>query len=280
MSVGDIVAAQRPPVRALQPGRGRAGPVAAARPPPGRARQSRLRFGTPGPPDSRYPLLDEQALGAAGRTREEPPPVAVFPVDDPPPIVHAQPASARSWSPATARAWSTSPASARLDERAASSSTPRRSPTTRAALRAADRRRRRGARRHRLATAGRARRWSTVRDNVGYTERAGETPLVDDLTDTRLDLFPDAGDDAYTVVDQRGRAGRRHAATATHHLHARGPAARRVRRRPRHRVARRRVRRRRRRADPARARRARHHRPRQPRPAASAKPTAGSRRRR
>jgi arabinofuranan 3-O-arabinosyltransferase len=50
----------------------------------------------------------------------------------------------------------------------------------------------------------RARRWSTVRENVGYTERPGEQPLVQDPSDARLDLFPDAGDDAYTVTEQRG----------------------------------------------------------------------------
>ncbi len=37
----------------------------------------------------------------------------------------------------------------------------------------------------------RARRWGTLRENVGYTERAGEKPLVYDPTDNRLDVFPD-----------------------------------------------------------------------------------------
>jgi arabinofuranan 3-O-arabinosyltransferase len=50
----------------------------------------------------------------------------------------------------------------------------------------------------------RARRWSTVRENTGYTEQAGEEPLVEDPSDNRLPLFPDAGDDAYTTVEQRG----------------------------------------------------------------------------
>ena len=50
----------------------------------------------------------------------------------------------------------------------------------------------------------RARRWSTVVDNVGYTEQAGEKPLVSDQSDARLDTFPGAGDDAYTVTDQVG----------------------------------------------------------------------------
>ena len=50
----------------------------------------------------------------------------------------------------------------------------------------------------------RARRWSTVMDNTGYTEQAGEKPLATDPSDARLDDFPKAGDDAYTVTDQQG----------------------------------------------------------------------------
>ena len=52
----------------------------------------------------------------------------------------------------------------------------------------------------------RARRWSSVRDNVGVTEQAGEEPLRDDLGDARLDVFPDAGDDAHSTIDQQGVA--------------------------------------------------------------------------
>ncbi|MEZ5244235.1 MAG: alpha-(1-_3)-arabinofuranosyltransferase family protein [Acidimicrobiales bacterium] len=54
----------------------------------------------------------------------------------------------------------------------------------------------------------RARRWGTLRENLGYTERPGEVPLVDDPTDSRLEIFPglaDAGvdpDDAMTVSRQ------------------------------------------------------------------------------
>ena len=50
----------------------------------------------------------------------------------------------------------------------------------------------------------RGRRWSTVLDNVGYTEYAGEQPLVPDVSDARLPVFPGAGDDASTVVVQQG----------------------------------------------------------------------------
>jgi hypothetical protein len=50
----------------------------------------------------------------------------------------------------------------------------------------------------------RARRWSTVRDNTGYTEARDERPLRAADGDARLPLFPDAGVDAQTVVEQRG----------------------------------------------------------------------------
>lgn len=50
----------------------------------------------------------------------------------------------------------------------------------------------------------RARRWGTVRDNTGYTEQAGEKPLVDDPSDARLDVYPDATVAAYSVADLRG----------------------------------------------------------------------------
>jgi arabinofuranan 3-O-arabinosyltransferase len=50
----------------------------------------------------------------------------------------------------------------------------------------------------------RARRWGTVRDNTGYTERARETPLVADPSDNRLPLFPDAPVSSATTVEQRG----------------------------------------------------------------------------
>ncbi|MEX0768716.1 MAG: alpha-(1-_3)-arabinofuranosyltransferase family protein [Microthrixaceae bacterium] len=51
-----------------------------------------------------------------------------------------------------------------------------------------------------------ARRWGAVRDNDGYTERAGERPLVKDNTDNRLEVFPEQGDAQRTVVEQRGGA--------------------------------------------------------------------------
>ncbi len=50
----------------------------------------------------------------------------------------------------------------------------------------------------------RAQRWSGVRDTMGYTEQAGEEPLVYDASDARLPVFPGAGDDTRTVTIQNG----------------------------------------------------------------------------
>jgi arabinofuranan 3-O-arabinosyltransferase len=49
-----------------------------------------------------------------------------------------------------------------------------------------------------------ARRWGTVRDNTGVTERPGQDPVEVDPKDQRLELFPDADDDAFTVNDVKG----------------------------------------------------------------------------
>ena len=50
----------------------------------------------------------------------------------------------------------------------------------------------------------RARVWSSVLDNVGYTEQAGEKPLVEDTNDARLPVFPGAADTAFTTTKQVG----------------------------------------------------------------------------
>jgi arabinofuranan 3-O-arabinosyltransferase len=52
----------------------------------------------------------------------------------------------------------------------------------------------------------RARRWGAIRENEGYTEMAGEEPLEYDVGDARLDIFPEATDDSFTVAVQRGGA--------------------------------------------------------------------------
>jgi arabinofuranan 3-O-arabinosyltransferase len=50
----------------------------------------------------------------------------------------------------------------------------------------------------------RARRWTSVRDTAGETERVDETALEKDESDNRLDVFPDAGTNAQTVVQTPG----------------------------------------------------------------------------
>jgi arabinofuranan 3-O-arabinosyltransferase len=51
-----------------------------------------------------------------------------------------------------------------------------------------------------------ARRWGSVRENDGYTERVEEVPLLEDPADNRLEVFPGAADDAFTVTEQVGGA--------------------------------------------------------------------------
>ncbi|MBI2705412.1 MAG: DUF3367 domain-containing protein [Actinobacteria bacterium] len=50
----------------------------------------------------------------------------------------------------------------------------------------------------------RAARWGALRENNGYTERAGETPPRYDPGDQRLEVFPAAGESSFTVSEQRG----------------------------------------------------------------------------
>ena len=61
----------------------------------------------------------------------------------------------------------------------------------------------------------RGRRWGLVRDVEGATERADETALTTDEGDARLDVFPDAGLDAYTVVQSPERRSEHDARTGT-----------------------------------------------------------------
>jgi arabinofuranan 3-O-arabinosyltransferase len=50
----------------------------------------------------------------------------------------------------------------------------------------------------------RAERWDNVNYNVGYTQRPGEQPLVKDTNDNQLVVFPGAGENASTVMEQLG----------------------------------------------------------------------------
>ncbi len=50
----------------------------------------------------------------------------------------------------------------------------------------------------------RARRWNRLRDDVGFTERAGQEALVEDADDFRYEIVESLDDDDRTVVEQRG----------------------------------------------------------------------------
>ncbi|MCU1379605.1 MAG: hypothetical protein JWN29_2588, partial [Acidimicrobiales bacterium] len=150
----------------------------------------------------KLPLRDEIFLATPAST-PNPPPVSAFPVQDPLPIVRAR-AAGGTLVVAGDGEGVVEAASAGLlggDEVLLYSAALAKQPDVRrqaltdgAALLLTDTNRKR------------ARRWSTVRENTGYTERAGETPLVEDPADNRLPLFPDATDAAYTTVEQRGAA--------------------------------------------------------------------------
>ncbi|HEY1280836.1 MAG TPA: alpha-(1-_3)-arabinofuranosyltransferase family protein, partial [Acidimicrobiales bacterium] len=146
----------------------------------------------------RLPLLDELALATPPGT-PDPPTVAAFPVPGAPPIVRAEPivhplvvagdgdglveaGGAGLLDGAGTVLYSAALEPGPFDQALGDG----------ADLLLTDSNRRRGER------------WGSVRETVGYTERAGETPLVDDPGDNRLDVFPGAGDDAATVTEQRG----------------------------------------------------------------------------
>ncbi len=153
--------------------------------------------------DTPYPFQDEQALGAPPNL-EIPPPVAVVPVEQPKPIVQAK--------PATASVVIAGDGDGTVDT--AETGLLAKDPLVfysagfgrdTAALRA------QVARGATLVVTDsnrdRARRWSTVTDTVGYTEGPGSHPLTQDLSDARLDLFPDASYNAYTTTQLVGVKG-------------------------------------------------------------------------
>ncbi|MCU1374624.1 MAG: coagulation factor 5/8 type domain protein, partial [Actinomycetia bacterium] len=149
---------------------------------------------------AKLPLRDEIFLATPAST-PNPPPVSAFPVRDPLPIVRTRAASGTLLVAGDGEGVVEAASAGLLggDQVLLYSAALAKQPKVRrqaladgAALLLTDTNRKR------------ARRWSTVRENTGYTERAGETPLVDDPSDNRLPLFPDATDAAYTTVQQRG----------------------------------------------------------------------------
>lgn len=162
-------------------------------------------FGTAAPSvaDPRLPLVDEVAL-ATPPTAADPPPVALFDVANTRPIVHT--------APATGSVVLAGDGDGIVDAIAAGVIDPASSnaPVFYAAASTSDEIAKA------LASGGRlvvtdtnrkqARRWGTVRENLGYTETAAETPLVDDPTDNRLPLFPKQTSDDQTVTRFTGIA--------------------------------------------------------------------------
>ena len=155
----------------------------------------------PNRPDPALPLQDELELASPPKLAD-PPKVAIFPVEDPEPILRAIPADR----PVVLAGDGTG-----LVDTAATGMLTGREVVLYSAAMAGDP----DALRRELARPGAelvvtdtnrraARRWSTVIETAGYTEQAGEEPLRFDPTDNRLPLFPEAGDDAFTVAEHRG----------------------------------------------------------------------------
>jgi arabinofuranan 3-O-arabinosyltransferase len=146
------------------------------------------------------PYEDEQEL-ALSPTAAKPPAVAVYGVDDPEPLVRTEPASDPIIMAGDGEGMVDAAAAGLLsgDQPVRYSGTLDATPggvdaalTPGAALVLTDTNRRR------------AQRYGSIRDTFGYTEEAGEKPLVPDPNDARLPVFPGVGDDAYTVARESG----------------------------------------------------------------------------
>lgn len=146
------------------------------------------------------PLRDEIALGAPDAL-EVPPPVAAIDVPDVPPLVRAAPLDGAVVMAGSGEGVVDAAAAGLLDRPTlllySASFAADDSVFDTALERGADL----------LVTDSnrkQAERWRTLRDNVGYTETADETPLVDDESDARLELFPDAGPEHRSVTVTTG----------------------------------------------------------------------------
>ncbi|HEX7097276.1 MAG TPA: alpha-(1-_3)-arabinofuranosyltransferase family protein, partial [Acidimicrobiales bacterium] len=158
--------------------------------------------GVPNVPDPRRPMRDELELGTP-LDLPDPPALAVFPVEDAPPIVHARPSGNELVVAGDGESLVDAAEAGLLgsDRAVLYSASFANDPDALVATleRGADL----------LLTDGnrrRAQRWGTVKENNGFTEQPGAEPLEDDSKDTRLALFPDADDDARTIADYRGVA--------------------------------------------------------------------------
>ncbi len=162
-------------------------------------------FGDPVPnrASSKQPMIDETEL-AIPTDAPHPPPVAIFPVADSRPIVRAEPveqpiivagdgeglvdAAAAGLLDGDAVVVYSGDVTGDLDRLRTSFM------AEGADLVVTDSNRRRG------------QRWGTIRENLGYTEEAGEQPLVVDQKDNRNEVFPDRGDEVKTVAEYDGVA--------------------------------------------------------------------------
>jgi arabinofuranan 3-O-arabinosyltransferase len=161
-------------------------------------------FGDPEPniAGPEQPLLDEVTLGLP-LDLEDPPPVAVFPVEDPLAIIRAESADR----PLTLAGGPEGVVDAAAMGLLARGQALFYSATFWDDRDALDRLFADGA--DLLVTdtnRKQARRWGALQQNTGYTERADEEPAEYDPSDNRLDLFPGAPSSTYTVSEQRGDA--------------------------------------------------------------------------
>ncbi|MFZ4516708.1 MAG: discoidin domain-containing protein, partial [Acidimicrobiia bacterium] len=161
-----------------------------------------MQYGTTIPGRLRFPLQDEQTLGRL-RSIADPAPVAVLPVLAPTPMFHTASTNRTMVMAGNGDGLVNLAANGLVDGNevvlnpgsfATKPETLRALAGANAALVLTDTNRRQ------------ARRWSTVADNLGVTEATGEQPLVPDPGDARLAVYPDATNDAATVVEQRGVA--------------------------------------------------------------------------
>lgn len=168
-----------------------------------------VTFGPQIPEQSTVPLVDEVTLGTPAGAPQAPA-VAVFPVQDAVPIVRAERAAQPLVVAGSGEGLVDAAAAGLLQQ--TGTLLYRDSLTVQQYQAALD------AGADLLLTDSnrrRAERWGTVRENYGYTERAGEVPLQPDPNDARLPLFTSAttsshaasggaADDGRTVAQQRG----------------------------------------------------------------------------
>lgn len=162
-------------------------------------------------PDPVVPLLDGIELGT-DPALPDPPSVGIVPVEDPRPMVRTESAAAPTLLDGDAHGLVTAAGAGMIDPdrpvlySASFADDPDalRALATEpgAELIVTDSNRKQGLR------------WGSVRENRGYTERADREPIITDVSDNRLDVFPEADRDSngetdtdtQTVVETRGGA--------------------------------------------------------------------------